>query len=175
MPDPSAPTTLRPAVFLDRDGVLNRDHGYVGTRDRFEWLAGAVDGIRAANQRDALVFVVTNQSGVARGFYDEAAVLRLHDEIERELAAVGAHIDAIRYCPHLPDAPVEAYRLACPCRKPEPGMILDLIATWPVDAARSVMIGDKASDLEAARRAGIRGILYHGEPLAELIAHALEH
>ena len=169
----SEPST-RPAVFLDRDGVLNKDLGYVGDRARFEWLPGAMDGIRAANQRGALVFIVTNQSGVARGFYDEAAVLALHREIDAELGAVGAHVDDMRFCPHLPDAPVEAYRLACACRKPEPGMILDLMRTWPVDPARSVLIGDKASDMEAARRAGIRGILYGGEPLSDLVAAALE-
>ena len=168
------PRTIRPAVFLDRDGVLNCDLGYVGERARFEWLPGAQDGIRTANRRGALVFVVTNQSGVARGFYDEAAVVRLHAELARDLEHVGAHVDDIRYCPHLPDAPLAAYRLSCGCRKPEPGMILALMRSWPVDPARSVLIGDKPSDMQAAERAGIRGILYRGELLADLIADALE-
>ena len=173
MSDPPEPPK-RPAVFLDRDGVLNRDHGYVGDRARFEWLPGAMDGVRAANQRGALVFIVTNQSGVGRGLYDEAAVLALHREIDRDLGAIGAHIDDMRFCPHLPNAPVEAYRLACACRKPEPGMILDLLRAWPVDPGRSVLIGDKASDMEAARRAGIRGILYGGGLLSDIVAEALD-
>ena len=170
---PDAPDH-RPAVFFDRDGVLNRDHGYVGDRARFDWIPGAIEGVLTANRRGALAFVVTNQSGVARGFYDEAAVLRLHEGMAADLRAAGAHLDAIRYCPHLPDAPVEAYRLDCPCRKPRPGMILDLMRHWPVDPARSVLIGDKSSDIEAAERAGIRGVLYRGGALADLVAEALE-
>ena len=173
MADPSEQRT-RPAVFLDRDGVLNRDHGYVGDAARFDWLPGAMEGVRTANQRGALVFIVTNQSGVARGYYSEAAVFALHRHIDAELGTIGAWIDDLRFCPHLPDAPVEAYRLACPCRKPRPGMILDLMRVWPVDRARSVLIGDKASDMEAARGAGIRGILYGGEPLSKIVAQALD-
>ncbi|HEX4765148.1 MAG TPA: HAD family hydrolase [Lichenihabitans sp.] len=170
------PTTggdLRPAVFFDRDGVLNHDLGYVGDRARFRWIDGAIEGIRAANILGALTFVVTNQSGVARGFYDEAAVLALHAAMQTELLAYGARLDDIRYCPHLPDAKVAAYRLTCPCRKPAPGMILDLMRRWPVDPLRSVMIGDKESDMEAARRAGIRGVLYCGGSLADVVAGTL--
>ena len=164
---------LRPAVFFDRDGVLNRDLGYVGDRARFRWIDGAIEGIRAANMLGALAFVVTNQSGVARGLYDEAAVLALHETMQADLLAQGARLDDIRYCPHLPDATVAAYRQTCPCRKPAPGMILDLINRWPVDPARSLLIGDKESDMEAARRAGIRGVLYRGGPLAEVVAGGL--
>lgn len=166
-------TAPRAAVFLDRDGVLNHDHGYVGDRTRFEWIDGAKEGVRAVNARGALAFLVTNQSGVARGFYDEAAVRRLHQTVEAELRDAGAHLDEIVYCPHLADASVEAYRRDCGCRKPRPGMILALMERWPVDRDRSVMIGDKESDMEAARAAGIRGILYRGGPLADLVAEAL--
>ena len=165
----------RPAVFFDRDGVLNHDHGYVGDRTRFEWIEGAKDGVRAVNTRGALAFLVTNQSGVARGFYDEASVRRLHQAIEAELRDAGAHLDEIIYCPHLADASVAAYRKDCGCRKPKPGMILALMERWPVDRDRSVMIGDKESDLEAARAAGIRGVLYRGGPLADIVAQALGH
>ncbi len=164
---------LRPAVFFDRDGVINADHGYVGERSRFELLPGAAAGVRAASEAGALAFLVTNQSGVARGYYAEEAVEDLHRHMAVELAREGARFDDIRYCPHLPDAAVAAYRLDCPCRKPKPGMILDLLGRWPVDRARSVMIGDKPSDMEAARAAGIRGVLYAGGALAGIVTAEL--
>nr|WP_237478290.1 HAD family hydrolase [Lichenibacterium sp. 6Y81] len=164
---------LRPAVFFDRDGVINADLGYVGDASRFALLPGAAAGVRAAAEAGALCFLVTNQSGVARGFYAEADVLALHRHMADLLAREGARFDDIRHCPHLPDAPLAAYRLRCACRKPEPGMILDLMARWPVDRARSALIGDKPSDMEAARAAGIRGVLYAGGPLADAVRAAL--
>ena len=167
-------TGRRPAVFFDRAGVINVDRGYVGELSRFAFLPGAAAGVRAANHRGALAFLVTNQSGVARGFYAEADVARLHRHMAEEMGRAGAHLDDIRVCPHLPDAPGAAYRLDCACRKPKPGMILDLLRCWPVDRARSVMIGDKESDMEAARAAGIRGLLSRGGALAEAGAAGLD-
>ena len=164
---------LRPAVFFDRDGVINVDHGYVGEASRFAFLPGSIAGVRAANAAGALAFLVTNQSGVARGLYTESDVAALHRHMAEAMAREGAHLDDIRYCPHLPQAPVVAYRLDCACRKPKPGMILDLMARWPVDRARSVMIGDKPSDMEAARAAGIRGVLYAAGNLADVVTAAL--
>lgn len=164
---------LRPAVFFDRDGVINADLGYVGTRERFSLLPGAAEGVRAAAEAGALCFLVTNQSGVARGFFGEADVAALHAHMAELLAREGARFDDVRYCPHLPEAPLAAYRLRCGCRKPGPGMLLDLMARWPVDRARSAMIGDKPSDVEAARAAGVRGLLYAGGPLAEAVRAAL--
>lgn len=164
---------LRPAVFFDRDGVINADLGYVGDPSRFALLPGAAAGVRAVNDAGWLAFLVTNQSGVARGYYGEADVAALHRHMAGLLARDGAHFDDIRHCPHLPDAPVAAFRRACACRKPRPGMILDLMARWRVDPARSVMVGDKASDVAAAEAAGIRGLLYRGEPLADLLAGVL--
>lgn len=173
-PPTPACSGLRPAVFFDRDGVINRDDGYVGDPSRFVFLPGAIAGVRAANLRGALAFLVTNQSGVARGRYAERDVVHLHAWMADEMAREGAHFDDIRYCPHLPSGAVEAYRRDCDCRKPRPGMILDLMARWPVDPRRSVLIGDRPSDLAAARAAGIQGRLYGGGPLADDVAAGLE-
>jgi D,D-heptose 1,7-bisphosphate phosphatase len=146
----------RPALFLDRDGVLNHDDNYVGTVERFRWNDGAKQAIRLANDLGHYVFVVTNQAGVARGHYTEADVHLLHRWIGDELRAVGAHVDDWRYCPYHPEGTLEQYRVLHPWRKPSPGMIEDLMAHWPVDKAASLMIGDQPTDMEAADRAGLR-------------------
>ena len=170
----AAPCEPRPAVFFDRDGVINADHGYVGDASRFVFLPDAIAGVKAANDGGALAFLVTNQSGVARGYYTEQDVVDLHRHMAREMRRHGAHFDDIRMCPHLPDGAVAAYRQVCRCRKPEPGMLLDIMRHWPVERTRSVMIGDKASDLEAARAAGLTGMLYRGGQLADLVTASLE-
>jgi D-glycero-D-manno-heptose 1,7-bisphosphate phosphatase len=135
----------RPAVFFDRDGVLNQDAGYTHRIADLRWGERAIEAVRAANDSGKFVFVVTNQSGVARGYYTEGDVRRLHAFMAAELARSGAHVDDWRYCPHHLDAQIPAYRAACGWRKPGPGMLLDLIATWPIDVGRSVMIGDAES------------------------------
>jgi D-glycero-D-manno-heptose 1,7-bisphosphate phosphatase len=165
----TAADRARPAIFLDRDGVLNVDRGYVHRIEDFEWLPGAIEAIKTANERGWLVFVVTNQSGVARGLYGEEQVRRLHEHMQRELRRHGAHIDDFRYCPFHPEAAVAHYARASNWRKPEPGMILDLLEHWPIDRTRSVVIGDKEIDLDAACAAGLRGVLVGGENLAELV------
>lgn len=159
----------RRALFLDRDGVINVDHGYVGRRDRFEWMAGAREAMRDATDAGWHVFVVTNQSGVARGHYDEAAVTALHDWMIDEVRRVGGTVDDIRYCPFHPDAVVPAYRCSTDWRKPAPGMLLDLMRAWELDAARCVLIGDKDIDMAAAQAAGIRGIRFPGGNLADFV------
>ena len=164
----------RPAVFFDRDGVLNVDSGYIGSVDQFVWRTGAREAVRLANARGFLVFVVTNQSGVARGLYDEASVRALHEHMQAELGAIGGHVDEFRYCPHLPDAERREYALDCDCRKPKPGMIRHLVARWRVDMDRSLMIGDKQSDMDAAAGAGVRGKMFAGGDLAAFLAAALD-
>lgn len=162
------------ALFLDRDGVLNIDHGYVGTRDRFEWVEGALDAIRHATQGGWLVFVVTNQSGVARGFYSEAAVRELLAWMGEEARAAGGAIDDTRFCPFHPDGVVEAYRRAHAWRKPAPGMLLDLIRAWGLDPRRAVMVGDQESDMQAAAAAGVAGHLFGGGNLLGFVRPILD-
>ena len=159
----------RPAVFFDRDGVLNVDRAYVHRIEDFEWIAGAREAIKLCNDRGYFTFVVTNQSGVARGYYGVDAIHRLHDWINNELAQVGAHIDEFQYCPYHEDGAVEQWRRASDRRKPAPGMILDCLAGWPVRKEASFLIGDRVDDLKAAAAAGIAGHLFEGGDLAAFI------
>jgi D,D-heptose 1,7-bisphosphate phosphatase len=162
-------TVLRPAVFFDRDGVLNVDKAYVHRIEDFEWIAGAREAIKLCNDRGYLVFVVTNQAGVARGYYGVDAVHRLHDWMNAELAGIGAHIDEFQYCPDHEDGVVEQFRRASDRRKPAPGMILDCLKGWPVRKESSLLVGDKPHDLEAAAAVGIPGHLFDGGDLAAFV------
>ena len=168
------PKTFRkPALFLDRDGVLNVDRGYVHRTEDFEWMPGAIEAIRAARKVGLLTIVVTNQAGVARGFYDESAVERLHRWINAELRRNDAWIDAFYYCPYHVDAVLPEYRRDHVDRKPGPGMINRAFADFDIDKERSFLVGDKDSDVEAAAAAGISGFLTDGGSLLELVRSQL--
>ena len=155
----------RPAVFFDRDGVLNHDTAYLFEPARLVWIDGAREAVKAVNEAGCYAFVITNQSGVARGYYEEHHVETLHRWMDARLAEIGAHIDAYEYCPFHPEATVERYRRPSERRKPAPGMITDLLQRFAVDVRRSFLIGDKPSDLEAGRAAGIDSYLFSGGDL----------
>lgn len=150
--------SMKRAVFLDRDGTINIEKDYLYQIADFEFIPGAPEAVRLLNQAEIMVVVVTNQSGVARGYYTEGDVENLHRHIDRELELSGAHIDAWLYCPHHPNGR-GSYALPCDCRKPLPGMLHDAAERHDIDLDNSTMIGDKLADIEAGLAAGCRTIL----------------
>lgn len=163
----------RPAAFLDRDGVLNLDHGYVHRPEQVAWMPGALAAVRRLNDAGYYVFVATNQAGIARGFYDEATMHDLHAWMRDRLAEQGAYIDCFYHCPFHPDGVVAAFRGQHPDRKPGAGMIERAFADWPADRARSFLIGDKDSDIDAAEAARIPGFKFDGGDLDAFVAGVL--
>ena len=150
---------MKPAVFLDRDGTMIEDVGYLETLGRVAFYPWTVDAIRMLNRAGFPVVVVTNQSGIARGLFSEAFVAETHRAIDARLAAGGARVDAYYYCPHHPDGRVAAYARTCDCRKPGRGMIDDAARDLGLDPARSVVVGDKQLDVQLGRAVGARAIL----------------
>ena len=147
------------AVFLDRDGTINEEIGYMDRMERLRLIPGAAEAIRLINASGMKTVVVTNQSGVARGIFTESFVAEIHARLREMLRAEGALIDAFYFCPHHPTEGQGAYLKTCDCRKPAPGLLLRAAAELRLDPARSYMVGDTLKDIEAGARAGVQGIL----------------
>jgi D-glycero-D-manno-heptose 1,7-bisphosphate phosphatase len=149
------PRQPRKAAFIDRDGVINADDAFVHRVEDFIFLPGAIEGLRRLQAAGYLLVVITNQSGIARGLYTEADYLQLTDVMQQQLLAAGVHLSAVEYCPHLPDADIVRYRSDCDCRKPRPGMIQHAAAALNIELASSILVGDRVSDIQAGRSAGV--------------------
>jgi D-glycero-D-manno-heptose 1,7-bisphosphate phosphatase len=176
----------RPAIFLDRDGTISEEVGYVNHLSRYRLLPHSLEAIRAINRAGRLAIVTTNQAGVARGYFDETLVHRVHDRLRQWVEEAGGRLDAIYYCPHHPDVGRPPYRAACDCRKPRPGMILRAAREHDIDLARSWVVGDGVADVEAGTAAGVpavlvltgygRGLVEHQpERFTTRPAHTAEH
>jgi D-glycero-D-manno-heptose 1,7-bisphosphate phosphatase len=162
----------KPAAFLDRDGVINRDDGYLGTQDRIRWMPNVARAIRRLNEAGYWV-VFTNQSGVARGLITEADVNRLHGRMRDELARGSARIDDVRFCPYYPQGTVAGYIREHDWRKPAPGMLRDLVEHWPVQLDGSFVIGDQARHIEAGKALGLPGSLFPGGDFDAFVTEVL--
>lgn len=162
------------AVFLDRDGVLNVDHGYVSDPAKLTWIDGAREAVAAMSQAGLKLLVVTNQSGIGRGYFDELAMDRFHAAMQAQLAELGGRIDAFYHSPFHETAVIEEYRVADhPDRKPNPGMILRGLSDWGLAAEEAVIIGDRHIDVEAGARAGMPGYLFKGGNLRDFVGQVL--
>jgi len=159
----------KPAVFLDRDGVINIDHGYVHEQRDFDFIDGVFDATRKLQQMGYLLVLVTNQAGIARGLFDENQFLSLTEWMDWNFEDNGVEFDGIYYCPHHPEHGIGAFKQDCDCRKPKPGMFFSARDFLKIDMANSVMVGDKAEDLMAAETAGVgtKILVRTGKPVTE--------
>lgn len=173
---------MKKAVFLDRDGVINVDSGYVHSIDEFEYIDGVFDACRELKQQGYLLVVVTNQAGIARGYYSEDEFEQLTEWMDWNFADKGVDLDGIYYCPHHPEHGLGEYKQDCDCRKPKPGMLVSAQRFLKIDMAQSVMVGDKADDMRAAIAAGVatrilvrtgKAIDKEGEQLATVVLDAI--
>lgn len=150
----------KPVVFLDRDGTLNVEKGYIHNVDDLHLIEGAAESVRRLNHAGVVTILVTNQTGAARGFYPEEHIVALNNRLLELLRKEGAHLDKVYYCPHSPEGSVEALICVCNCRKPAPGMVEQAFNEWPeLDRNLAFVVGDKASDVELAQNCGVKGIL----------------
>ena len=150
---------MKAAVFLDRDGTMNVDVGYLDRVERFKLFPWTLEAVRLLRNSGYYVVVVTNQSGVARGMVDETFVEEVHRLMQEDLAMVGSQLDGLYYCPHESDALVRKYRMECDCRKPKSGLIARAVADLDIDVSKSFVVGDKWSDIGLAQNVGARGVL----------------
>lgn len=149
----------RPAVFMDRDGTVNEQMGYINHIDRFVLLPGSAKAIRLLNRYGYLAIIVSNQSGVARGYFPMDLVIEVHDHMGRLMTQEGAILDGIFFCPHYPGGKVPEYSMACECRKPRTGLIEQACREFSIDMPKSYVVGDRCTDMELAFRAGLKGIM----------------
>jgi D-glycero-D-manno-heptose 1,7-bisphosphate phosphatase len=165
----------RVAVFLDRDGTINEELNFIRTPEELILIPGAADAIRALNQRGVVTCVISNQSGVARGFLTEEDLVPIHARLEAELDRAGARVDRISYCPHHPTEGLPPYNAVCRCRKPATGMLDDAAEALNIDLRHSFVVGDRLTDVQAGKSAGAMGILvltgYGRQALSELQTH----
>lgn len=166
---------MRKVLFLDRDGVINKDVSYLYKIADLQWVDGAKEALKLAHDSGYELIVVTNQSGVARGYYKETDVQILHDYMGNELFKAGAPILHFYYCPHHKDGTVERYAVDCNCRKPKPGMILQAIKDFDVDVEHSFLIGDSQRDVDSAEAAGVKGYLFTESNLLNFMKKILKH
>ena len=150
------PTT---AVFLDRDDTIIRDLGYLSDPRDIDIMPGAAEAIRVLNESGIPAIIITNQSGIARGFFKEETLEAIHNRLKTLLDGQGSRIDAIYYCPHHPDGIIKEYRLACTCRKPQPGLLLRAAQDFGLDLMHCYLVGDKPIDIETIHKVGGKGIL----------------
>jgi len=144
------------AVFLDRDGVMNVDNGYVSQVDDFEFIEGVIEACKTLKEKGYLLVLITNQSGIARGYFSEEQFHTLTEWMDWSLADRGVDLDGIYYCPHHSEKGIGEYKVDCDCRKPKPGMLLSAIEELNIDVSRSILVGDKVSDIQAGLAAGVK-------------------
>lgn len=166
---PISKEPLRKAAFLDRDGVINIDHGYLHQSEQFDFIDGVFEACRHLQNLGYLLIVVTNQSGIARGYYTEHQFALLTSWMKQQFAAQGVKIDAVYYCPHHLEKGQNPYNIDCDCRKPRPGMFTQAIREYGIDPSQSLMLGDKAADMLAAAAAGVarKVLVLSGQTLSD--------
>ena len=169
-PTTEDPTSMlqKPAIFLDRDNTLIHDEGYIYEIEKFAWINGAAAALKRFHEANIPVFIVTNQGGIGRGIFSEDQMHHFNNHMIAAASEAGGHITDIAFCPHHPLSPNPAMAIACGCRKPKPGLLLNLAQKWKIDLSASVMIGDRDSDVEAGHRAGAYGYLFTQNSLDDL-------